>query len=336
MGYNKTVSVIVLAIALGACGGGGGGGGGTTTTAPTLQINNANAPGVSGSVVDTTGDVAGAGDSTSPVSFSATSSGNASLVSVANRALQAALKQHSGFKATAAADITTQTLNCPGGGSITVTLNDADNNLELSAGDTIQIDFSQCSEDGELLNGSASFNNLSISGDVVNEIPPWSISATFAFTSLQLTANSLGGGTETATINGAFNFSASTSDNVIFNTTITATSLSVADNSGTETLTNFSFSEASNDSTSAFTNTFSGTLNSPALGGIVNFSTPVALQGVGDNYPSSGEIFIVGMSSSVRVIALDSVNVRLETDADGDGIVDADGVRDTTWASIDL
>ena len=54
---------------------------------------------------------------------------------------------------------------------------------------------------------------------------------------------------------------------------------------------------------------------------------------MGADYPFAGEMLITGANNAtIRLIALDSVNVRIETDTNGDGVVDA--TEDTTWDDI--
>jgi hypothetical protein len=74
---------------------------------------------------------------------------------------------------------------------------------------------------------------------------------------------------------------------------------------------------------------------SSAFDGEVQFSTTVALQGSGEDNPLSGEFLITGAdSATIKVIPLDSLNVRLELDLDGDQAVDANGVIDMTWQEL--
>jgi len=71
------------------------------------------------------------------------------------------------------------------------------------------------------------------------------------------------------------------------------------------------------------------------LAGEIVYSTPVTFQGAGAAYPFTGEMLVTGDNGgTVRLIALDEINVRIETDADGDGNVDAGGTEDTTWEDI--
>lgn len=143
------------AIVLSACGGGGGGDptvtvptgarAGTASAASDLTSANAgsfvgplarimigaadgNVPGVSGGRESPQSLSGGVAVSRGTLGFAATS---------AARALR-----RSGLEQASA--VTTETLACPYGGSITVTVNDADNDQELSAGDSASFVFNAC------------------------------------------------------------------------------------------------------------------------------------------------------------------------------------------------
>ena len=74
-------------------------------------------------------------------------------------------------------------------------------------------------------------------------------------------------------------------------------------------------------------------MSSPELDGDGIVRTRVALQRMGDEYPFVGELEIMAANNAVIIlIALDSQNVRLEIDVDGDG-----GSYDTidmTWEEL--
>jgi hypothetical protein len=75
--------------------------------------------------------------------------------------------------------VTTQTLACPYGGSIAVTVNDADNNNKLSAGDTASFVFNACVAEFGLpaANGSLAFTVNAVELDANDE--PTALDASF-------------------------------------------------------------------------------------------------------------------------------------------------------------
>ena len=140
---------------------------------------------------------------------------------------------------------------------------------------------------------------------------------------------------ESALSNGDSTVTVDLTGNPLAITSIAGNSLSVQTNSQTETTSNFSTVQTVDTSVTPepYTLTSSGSINSTELGGAVTYSTPVSLQGMGSDNPFAGEFLVTGADgASIRLIALDSVNVRIEIDTDGDGIVDA--TEDTTWADI--
>ena len=75
-----------------------------------------------------------------------------------------------------------------------------------------------------------------------------------------------------------------------------------------------------------------GTVSSTAIEQPVTYTTPVALEGVEGDFPSSGELLTSGDASSVRIVAVDNINVRLDVDSNGDGEVDVS--IETTWTDL--
>jgi hypothetical protein len=81
-----------------------------------------------------------------------------------------------------------------------------------------------------------------------------------------------------------------------------------------------------------------GKASSGALGGELEFTTPLPFSGVIGEYPSSGHVLISGANSSARLAeegtaAADLATVLLAVDSDGDGAAD-DSMPQVAWASI--
>ena len=72
-------------------------------------------------------------------------------------------------------------------------------------------------------------------------------------------------------------------------------------------------------------------MKSDLLGDYLYYETIMPLQGVDNQNPGSGEILISG-NGTVRIVIESSRSVRLEIDADSDGVVD--DYQYTTWAAL--
>ncbi len=75
-----------------------------------------------------------------------------------------------------------------------------------------------------------------------------------------------------------------------------------------------------------------GTLVTTRYTGSIQYSTPVMFAGIGSNYPHTGEFFVVGANSSVRLVADNDVDVHIDIDSNGDNVIDQTIV--TTWAEL--
>jgi hypothetical protein len=65
-----------------------------------------------------------------------------------------------------------------------------------------------------------------------------------------------------------------------------------------------------------------GTLTTTRLAGSVVYSTPAMFVGLGANYPYAGEFSVVGENSSIRLVADNDVDVRIDIDSNGDTVID--------------
>jgi len=326
--HVKSVLLLSAAAVLTACGGGSGGGSDSVATADPVAISSANAPQVAGAAYNASGSLEGAGLGGAGFLTGAvteTTAGGVDMVEVIIAQLKAS---PSWFASHAAAFVTgavvTATENCSGGGSLSFTLNDADGNQDLSTGDSLSAAFSNCSEAGTVVNGSISINNVMISGAPLSF--PYSLQLTIQANNFSVTQNS-----ETASLNGAMTLSQSTVDGVSFANTISGTSIAVNQTGGSATLSAFQLH--STEDGSAYTLDMNATVSSSEIGGAVTIITDAAFEGVEPNDPFTGQATITGANnSSVTLIAVDSVNVTLEVDADGDGVPEE--TIATTWDAL--
>jgi hypothetical protein len=218
-----------------------------------------------------------------------------------------------------------ETVACDVGGSVTMT-GDIANPMTLSAGDRITLDYDACDDGVSVTDGVFSFTVTSFSGDLA--------SGMFALgTRVDLTAFQIVAAGETVTANGDISVTLDTRMSPLLTVSLAVSSLAVGSNGASHTLTGFVATQTINEATAEYTFDSSGTVSSSAFVGAVNFDTTETFAGTGVDYPANGEMLVTGADNgTIRIIALDNVNVRLEVDGNGDGTLDA--VIDTTWDAL--
>lgn len=216
-------------------------------------------------------------------------------------------------------------------GSYTNTWDDADDDREVSTGDTLDIAFADCvfADMGVTLGGSTFVTGIDITGDIMSGIPPWSLGANFAFVDL------VGIDSEsTVTVNGNFDIAAATADGLMLDLEISGARLSAMEGGLTDTLSNFRVTEQFDLVAQMIAIDAAGTLTSDRLNGTISFSTPTRLIVIGDDNPSSGQITITHSSSGIVATVLDNISVQLAIDTDGDGTAETTIV--VTWLDLDI
>lgn len=227
-------------------------------------------------------------------------------------------------------DIITQITPCDIG-EITTVWDDADNNLQVSTGDTFDSEFNMCffQDLGVTIDGNSTVDNLVVTGDPANQVVPWSFMATFGFVNLIATdAN------ETVTINGELNLDISSNDNIVVNASVGSTSLTANVDGDSETLSDYLMTQVIDLNSLTTIISASGIFTSDILEGSITFETLEDFVDMVDDNPSSGQMLISDGSSSVLITVLDNMNVRLEIDLDLDGTIDE--TIDVTWAELDI
>jgi hypothetical protein len=330
LGKGRTALASLTSLVFVACGGGGGGGsgGGTPTLAP-LSITTANAPAVSGEVVNATDAVEGFGDGgpgTILAAVTTTGGDRQSLVDVIRSQLERFSElQNDVSGAVVGVVVGPTTAPCAVSGTTTISGNLADP-ATVGPGDSLSATFNNCDEgDGSILNGGLSMSIGTLLGDPA----AFPFDLTVGVTLNNLTVIEAG---ETMTGSGDISLALSSSDGVTLTTTLSGNALAINGLGSSGALKNYAITSTLNQGTLDYTLTGSGILESTDLDGSVVFSTPTSFQGIGSNFPYAGSYLITGQNSSVRLTALDDVNVVLEIDDNGDGTVD--GTLNTTWAAI--
>lgn len=217
---------------------------------------------------------------------------------------------------------------CPvGNGTVTVS-GEIANPPAYTAGDTFQVVYELCDDGaGEVVDGTVDLTVREFTGDIITGM--FMVSMDAVVTNLQTIT-----GTDTITNNGDATVSLDTMQAPFVAAGVSGTSMIVDSNASSETLSNFSSSQTVDGNVQAlpFTLSAAGTLDSTQLAGVVQYSTPVAFAGEGVDYPSSGALLVEGENSSARLTVVDNINVTIEIDANGDGIID--DTINTTWANL--
>jgi hypothetical protein len=346
----RTLLALVLGAGfLAACGGGGGSGATPAPAAPLLTINASNQNAVGSASMRGTSAMLGAGSgvnagpASAPPAHAATlsfGSGAGSIRSVAAviaRALadsgtrRVALAAASGAPTARAMALQSFDLACSTG-SVRVSAVDADNNSDLSVGDTMTLTFNQCGELEGTATGAISITMTSLSF----------VSNLLSFGgSMSIQQFAVTDGTHTATLNGAvaMSFAQTSATATLVTMNVAATGLNAVITGGSsDTISydpGFAISVTSTlvngiDNTSA---TISGGLSASSLGRRIMLETPVALQQLStEDFPHTGTLRAVGNASALRMTALSASTVRIELDANLDGTYEASS--DVAWTTL--
>jgi hypothetical protein len=326
----KTGALLSATVLVAACGGGGGGGGGGgnagIAAAPPVAVTAANATEVASTGLSATDGLTGNSEGVLgvlPAAVGATaSSAQLNIVeTVIDQIKKAPSMDPPGFSP---ADVQNFSQSCDSG-TISMSFNDADNDLALSTGDTVSMTANNCVFSGVSMNGSMSVTNVSVLGNQVSA--PYSLQFT-----LQTSGFSVSAGGETVAMNGGATVAESTNDDITFTSSISGSGIRITAGGETLTLTDFQITETENQATGAYTIAINATVSSSTLGGSVRVSTDVALSGVEPFDPNAGQLTCVGNNSSATLTVIDSTSVQIELDIDDDGI--ADDTFTEPWAAL--
>jgi hypothetical protein len=338
--FGKLSIGLVVAAGLAACGGGGGGSS-TAASAPNNTSSASLAALSSSNQTVASQDVASTAFSlfsTSQVALGAVSSSDSALYSSAFSHMDQLATYLADARANAMAtgSVQSASYSCPSGGSFSVSVTDADNSGTVSTGDLFAINFVNCNEGSGAVSGSLSFRIDSLNGTYGTS--PYNVSVTMTFGNLGVSATAY-----TGAINGSITVSGARTGAAAFTQSITTTSLSVTATYGgltrSRALTNFNATQTRvPDATYTYLSSYSlaGTLTSSGFAGTqaVTFSTPtIFVTRAADFAPYTGVLLIKGANNSaLRMTALNTSQVQLDLDANGDGVYEASNV--VNWNTL--
>ncbi len=330
--HLRLPALAVATLVIASCGGGGGGSDDTTPTFNPVPLTTSNAKPVSAEILDSAETVQGA--SAGPAILTAVSVD----ASGSDFSFPEFVVQHlSAIQSLGIIPNSTvngvvfgpDTVTCSGGGNWTITWNDADNDTELSVGDSITLAFSNCVETDVTVNGSMTMGITQISAGFTG-FPPYILGVSVTLTNLSVVSSS-----HSASSNG--DMSMLIADDGIGNENfdLSGGSLSSTVSGHSVTLTNYLYEFDLNDVTGAYSISLQGTLASTDIGGSVTYTTLVPFTGIDPGDPTAGQLHIVGAGGSQAWLTAegDGINVSIEVDADGDGT--AETFVPTTWTELE-
>lgn len=225
------------------------------------------------------------------------------------------------------------TENCLEFGTTTIS-GDLATGLPYSIGDTIIVVAIDCDDGlGEIVNGRMEITITAYSGDLLFG-PTYLLEMTVLLINYEVAT-----ATDTILSNGDSTVTVDTTGTPLIVMSISGASMTTRSMIGTDIVSEFLTAQTVDSSVmpEPYTLSASATIVSSQLAAQIAHTTPVTFQGAGAGYPFAGELLITGANNAtIRLIALTDVNVRIETDADGDGNVDPGGTEDTTWDDLAL
>lgn len=323
---RKAFTLFASLVLITGCGGGGGGSiaGPVTSPGPSVAITSNNAAEVAKVSYETALDSGEFADlSGTGLFISGTAGGSSKLDG------PIAESANSGNSSQSQVPIPAQTQACDVAGDVTVSGEIADPiTPTLTAGDFFVIDYNNCDDGfGDVTDGLMRMDIDAFAGDFANE--SFDLTATLTLESLQIRT-----GPETVTSDGDVTATIDTTNALSLFTGISGQSMTVDTDASSERMTNFtsSLTVDASQQVPTYMRSSSGTLDSTQLSGVIRYSTPVTFQGLGGDFPNAGEFLVQGAQSSLRLIAENNINVRIEIDTNGDGAVDE--TIQTTWAEL--
>jgi hypothetical protein len=225
------------------------------------------------------------------------------------------------------------TFDCAVSGTTTISGEVANVLFGLTPGDTINVDAVDCDDGlGEVVNGRMEMTVVTFTLDPI-------LGTYLLVMDVQLVDLEIVTPIDTIVSNGDSRVIMDTNGSPLIVISISGLSMTIASTVSTEIVSDFLTAQTVDTMAAAgsepYTLSASGTINSTQVSGEIEYTTPVTFQGAGAMYPFAGQLLVTGANNgTVRLIALDETNVRIETDTNGDGTLESSEV--TTWDDIAL
>jgi len=222
------------------------------------------------------------------------------------------------------------TVPCATTGFMTLSGNIADP-VTLSAGDALRAVFDDCDDgDGVVLNGQLDLAVNNVVGDLLLD-PEFGLTGAFELSmTVTLTNLSADDGGDVPTVNGAMSLVLDTRGFPQFSTRVSGDRLAMSSALRSLTVEHFVSTLLEDLGVSSYTMTATGRVSGSRYEGYADYQTQEPFVGVPGDNPQQGEMLIRGANnSSIRLLAIDALSVRLEIDINGDGA--ADETRTLSW-----
>lgn len=320
---NRYFFATVITLVLTACGGGGGGGdgGGSTGLLPPLTITSNNYADVAtNSVTQANGASSTSSLGTSIVGVQISQPESIGLKNIALSTTTTLLDNWAMFdNPTIVGAVTSKTVNCSGGGTLSASVNAANSNAP-TAGDSISATFTNCYENRVRNNGSLSIVINRYSGNL----------STSGSASLTMKFNNFTAGSDA--VDGSITMDMTISSATVRTVTLAMPNIQITSNGDSFFFTEFSMTASVNGSSSSLN--MVGTISSSRYGGSVVISTPTTFA-IDSLKRVTGEIILTGKNKTkARIIGRGATSVVIEADTTGNGTYDTN--KTVTLASLGL
>lgn len=317
---RKSLAAIAATGIIAGCGGGDSGGGGTIQPAALMAIDGSNAVSATAVSYGAARETAALGELSGEAGLTAGSPGGSA------KTAGGVFKSGS---TTAEVPLPQQTVPCDVSGQVIFNIDIEDPvTPTLTAGDTFDIEFDMCVDTvGESTDGLLGFEVNAFTGDFLGGL--YDLTMRMSITDLNIVTPD-----DSILSNGDATVRLDTEQAPYVESSISGRQFTVDANGASQSLLDFSSTQTF-DGTQApapWTLTAAGTVDSTDLPGSVRYSTPVTFEGFDDGFPASGELLVEGENSAAKLIAINDVDVRIEFDADGDGVFEGEII--TTWAEL--
>lgn len=220
-----------------------------------------------------------------------------------------------------------QTMQCADSGTMTMS-GDIGGQDSLSVGDVIRMEADSCNDGNGVVDGMIQMTIARLDGDTTTSAFLLGLDVLFSEFTLTDSDGEI-------VFDGDIGITLDTRQLPVTTVNVSGDYFSISGMGQTQSISNFSNSYTVDSSVDPVTwiHDVQGVISSTALAGSVDYQTPVRFQGTGDSYPDTGEFLITGANNAtLRLKAVDEVNIEIDADYDGDGNIDRTFYM--TWAEL--